>query len=306
LVEVVLYVDLVASSALFLVFIATNLNGLFPWIPLDRFQWIILTTMSLLPTIHMKLSNLSYLSKIGSYVMIALVLGILYAVIAAAPEDLEGNEYDLAKFEMAAIGNIVFAFACHGTLLTIYRRMENPADVDKLFDQVYATGYLLKFLVGATGYFLFAQNVGDQVTLNLPQEWLKIIVTVAVTLKKWLTYALPLEPVAIAAEEKWKDKTITIRTGLVILTALLALCLPYFGLFQSLVGSVCAGFLVLIFPLVFYLKLYGHKLSKFLFWAHAALLVFCVLLMIVATYDSLAQAQELFENAEDDSMDLTH
>jgi len=217
----------------------------------------------------------------------------------AKREDLVDNEYHLAKFEMQAIGNMVFAFACHGTLLTIYRQMKTPNEVGKLFNQVYATGYMLKFLVGATGYYLFAQNVSDQISLNLPFQWLKMGVTAFVTMKKWLTYALPLEPVAIAAEAEYSDKSsFVIRSGLVFLTMVLALGLPYFGLFQSLVGSLCAGLLVLIFPLMFYIKLFGQAMSKVAFYSHVVLLVFSAWLVFMATAHSLMEAQRLFSSSE--------
>ena len=42
-------------------------------------------------------------------------------------------------------------FACHGTLLTIYRDMRKPSEVGGLFNQIYLTGYLLKVIVGVTG-----------------------------------------------------------------------------------------------------------------------------------------------------------
>jgi vesicular inhibitory amino acid transporter len=299
----VLYIDLVASSALFLVFIATNMRELFPGY-LSQELWVILLALSLLPTVFLQLQKLSFLSTLGSYIMLALVFTVLYTVWATAPESLEGNEYQLARFEMHALGNMVFAFACHGTLITIYREMQHPADAAKLFNQVYMTGYALKVLVGVSGYYLFAQHTRDQVTLNLPVVWIKVVITVSVSIKKWLTYALPLEPVAVAALEATKGRfgnklslsslNLLLRAWLVALTAILALCLPHFGLFQALVGSLCAGFLVLIFPIAFYLKLYGKALSASVYNAHVCLLIASSVLVALATYYSLAEALEVF------------
>jgi vesicular inhibitory amino acid transporter len=295
-VEFILYVDLVASSALFLVFIANNLAVLWPGL-LSTSAWIVLTAVSLLPTVWLKLQKLTFLSALGSYIMLALVAAVLYAAVMTAPGSLEGNEYHWARFRPNALGNMIFAFAMHGTLLTIYRDMRTPSEAAALFDKVYLSGYLLKLTVGATGYYLFAQHTTDQISLNLPFAGLKTAITLAVTLKKWLTYALPLEPVAVELERYSEGRSLLIRSALVGLTVVLAVALPFFGLFQSLVGSLCAGFLVLVFPLLFYLKLFGHKLSRREKWANVALLLFSSWLVAIASYESTLEALAFWNDA---------
>lgn len=302
-VSYVLYVDLVASSALFLVFIATNLAEIFPGV-LAPTSWILLAGASLLPTVWLKLQKLTFLSALGSYIMMSLVVAVLYAAVSSAPESLEGNEYHLARFRIQTAGNMIFAFAMHGTFLTIYRDMRHPSEIGQLVSKVYLWGYFLKFLVGSTGYYLFAQHTSDQITLNLPMAWLKTGVTLAVTLKKWLTYALPLEPVAMELEQR-NGRSVLVRSGLVLLTVVMALFLPYFGLFQSLIGSLCAGFLVLVFPLAFYLQLFGHKLSRRSRLAHAVLLALCVLLVALASYRSLEDAVLLWSNSSAPAADAS-
>lgn len=290
--DVVLYVDLVASSALFLVFIATNLDSLFPAIfPKESSvsSWIGITSLSLVPTVFMRLDKLSFLSAMGSYVMVAMVLAIVATLFVSGREDLTANEYVFARFEVQAIGNQVFAFAMHGTLLTIYQDMRRPQDAENMFDRVYLTGFLLKFIVGTSGYFLFAQHVSDQVTLDLPDRRIRIIITLAVTLKKWLTYALPLEPVARALEDN-RVPRVSARAGLVALTVLVSLSLPKFGLMQSLIGSLCAGCLVLVFPFAFYLKIVNPKAGSMQRIQLQVMLGFSVVLVWLATLASVREA----------------
>ena len=286
-VELVLYVDLVASSALFLVFISTNLFSLFPTFFPSVNYWIIITSLSLIPTVFMQLDKLSFLSALGSYVMVAMVLAIVFSLFTSVPKDFEDNKYKFAGFEVTAIGNQVFAFAMHGTLLTIYQDMKRPQDAEDMFDRVYLTGFLLKFIVGVSGYFLFAQHVSDQITLDLPDPRIRIIITLAVTLKKWLTYALPLEPVARALEDSNFSK-FTSRMGLVFLTIAVALWLPHFGLMQSLIGSLCAGCLVLIFPISFFLQLAKVQSSDRL--KYQVLLGFSCMLVLFAAIASVKEA----------------
>ena len=432
LVNFVLYVDLVASSALFLVFIATNLATLFPWLASLR-GWLWATALSLLPTVWLQLQKLSFLSAFGTMVMVGMVVAILATAVSEAlfeggAVDLAHNEYHLYRAgSWRAAGNMVFAFACHGTLLTIYRDMQRPAEFRATFAKVYVSGFTIKTLVGATGYYLFAQNTLDQITLNLPHPWIRFSLTLGVTLKKWLTYALPLEPVAKAAEEwllpnaalgdggttraqdraakhfarlreareleeefeqkqrlknaaaaavaaaaasegdadsysdsprseggagtdsagadaddehdalsggdgdyrprggrRAKKKAVgggmagaeaaaaagggglllagglprlLLRAALVFLTLLVALWMPYFGLFQAVVGALCAGLLVLVFPPVFYLKLFWDKLPAREVYTNVALICVSFVLCGVATWDSIAEAYEMHAGA---------
>jgi len=285
-VDVILYVDLVASSALFLVFIATNLDGLFPN-TLRVNEWIFVVAISLWPTVLMKLHGLAWLSALGSYVMVAMVLAIVFTLFSSAPEDLHANQYVVAHFDATAIGNQVFAFAMHGTLLTIFQDMQRPQDAEIMFDRVYLTGFLLKFIVGSSGYFLFAQNVSDQITLDLPNQFMRLIITIAVTFKKWLTYALPLEPVARALEDQpFRLSRLVSRSSLVGLTVAVSLWLPKFGLLQSLIGSLCAGCLVLVFPVAFYIKLHGPRMTTLQRVAYSLLLFVSSILVWFAAVGS--------------------
>jgi len=298
-VDVILYVDLVASSALFLVFIATNLDGLFPY-TLPVSSWICLVAFALWPTVLMRMGGLAWLSAFGSYVMVAMVLAIVLTLFSSAPEDLHANRYEVARFDSTAIGNQVFAFAMHGTLLTVFQDMQRPQDAERMFDRVYLTGFLLKFIVGTSGYFLFAQNVSDQVTLDLPNQTMRLVITIAVTLKKFLTYALPLEPVARSLEAPpLRASRLLSRTSLVALTVAVALWLPKFGLLQSLIGSLCAGCLVLVFPVAFYLKLNGPRMPAASKAAYAALLGVSVVLVGLAAAASLQEAMAASDAAEE-------
>ena len=71
--DFILNVDLVASSALFLVFIASNLGSLFPNVGLTNHGWVVLSAFCLLPTVLLKIQKLSFLSKVGSWIMLLLV-----------------------------------------------------------------------------------------------------------------------------------------------------------------------------------------------------------------------------------------
>ena len=69
----------------------------------SRTIWICLTGLTLLPTVWLKLQKLTFLSALGSYIMLALVFAVLYAVVSTAPEKLDNNEYKWFNFEIQAL-----------------------------------------------------------------------------------------------------------------------------------------------------------------------------------------------------------
>ena len=62
---------------------------------------------------------------------------------------------------------------------------------------------------------------------------------------------------------------------------------------QAVVGALCAGLLVLVFPPVFYLKLFWDRLTPREVYANVAMIFVSIALCGVATWDSIAEAYEM-------------
>jgi hypothetical protein len=69
-----------------------------------------------------------------------------------------------------------------------------------------------------------------------------------------------------------------VRTGIVIITAVLAAAVPMFNLFAGLVGSLCLSVAGFVLPCLFYVISHKRELS----WAVWGINVFCICFGIAA------------------------
>lgn len=84
----------------------------------------------------------------------------------------------------------------------------------------------------------------------------------------------------------------TLRTILVIFTALAAISIPHFGEVIGLIGSIGAGMLAFILPATFYYKLFGSQLdqkSKIILYA---VMGFGILGGIAASCDAILYGED--------------
>ncbi|KAF5770668.1 putative amino acid transporter, transmembrane domain-containing protein [Helianthus annuus] len=82
--------------------------------------------------------------------------------------------------------------------------------------------------------------------------------------------------------------SILIRTGLVLSTLLVALCIPFFGLVMSLIGSLMTMLVTLILPCLCFLSIRKGKIT--LFQVSLCVLIIAVgsVSLGIGTYTSLA------------------
>lgn len=150
--------------------------------------------------------------------------------------------------------------------------------------------------MGFMGAKMFGNDVKSQITLNMPPN--QIITKVALwatVLTPMTKYALEFSPFSIQLEQTLPN-SMSGRTKLVIrgcvasfllLTILtLALSVPYFEHVLSLTGSLVSVAICLIFPCVFYMKIFWGKITRSLLVLNITLVIFGVLLGVIGTISS--------------------
>lgn len=115
------------------------------------------------------------------------------------------------------------------------------------------------------GYLMYGDRLESQITLNLPNTKICSQIAIYATLIIPLTkYALILNPISVAIEEKFKlhrqDRyarlvSILVRTMLVISTAVVASIVPLFAYVMAFIGSFLIVILSILLPCLIYLKL---------------------------------------------------
>jgi solute carrier family 36 (proton-coupled amino acid transporter) len=89
------------------------------------------------------------------------------------------------------------------------------------------------------------------------------------------------------------------RTIMVILTAVLAMIVPKFGLFINLIGSFACTALGFVLPVQIYNRLYWRELSTKRKWAHRVIIVFGVICGVVSFVISLEEIAKAFGENKD-------
>jgi len=84
------------------------------------------------------------------------------------------------------------------------------------------------------------------------------------------------------------------RTIAVILTFVIGVSVPKFGLFVNLLGAMSGTILAFVMPVIIYNKVYGAELSHFRQFLHFALIVFGVVVGTMATTISLFELIKAF------------
>lgn len=154
--------------------------------------------------------------------------------------------------------------------------MRQPQQFERMIDLTYGVVLLCCLLVGVSGYYMFGEDVEDQITLSLEKAsedpgvlmsgltWLMILTAVS-------KFALTMFPLALGLEEMLtgvlpSDLAMelvdsTVKLVLILLALTVALYFPSFGFLCSLVGLLCTMIVSVIFPALAHLRLFGSHLS---------------------------------------------
>merc|ERR1712130_143122 len=168
---------------------------------------------------------------------------------------------------------------------------------------------LLLILFGAVGYCGFGDSVNPNgITMNLPQgsPW-TILTQVFLVIGIFATYPIVITPVVEILDglfwdqfklapdtESWKRywASNVMRLFLVAVTTVVAISIPHFSLFVSLVGALGSSFISFIVPCLLHMKLFGKRCHRLQFILNGGLVVFGVFASLVASTITVLQLIE--------------
>ncbi|KAI7905656.1 transmembrane amino acid transporter protein-domain-containing protein [Cokeromyces recurvatus] len=299
-ISVLFITELITCSVALVVLLSDGIESLFPgYHPiLIRFvSYLILT-----PTLFIPVRHLSYTSLLGILSSFSLLAIILYDGLSKPTTP--GSLHEMAdttlfpKDWMAvpmSFGLIMAGFAGHAVFPTIYRDMKHPSDY------IYLT-------VAVSGYIMFGSKTMQEITQNLvsiPEynQLLNRFAVYLIALNPIAKYGLTLNPVILSWQiglsqnshfKAWIDihdccwkKTLFIKVMGTILTStfivLLAILIPDFDQIMSLLGSLFSFIISGIFPLLCYLKLFQHSLTRWQLLFNYTLILVATMMAITGT-----------------------
>lgn len=189
------------------------------------------------------------------------------------------------------LGVAVYAFEGVGMVLPIESETQEREKFGKVLALAMASISLMYGGFGALGYFAFGEDTKDIITANLGTGLVSFLVQLGLCVNLFFTFPLMMNPVYEVVEGRLYNGRycLWLRWLLVLTVILVALLVPNFTDFLSLVGSsVCCG-LGFVLPALFHLMVFKEEMG----WGGVSLdvgiVVVGVILGVSGTWYSLVE-----------------
>uniref|UniRef100_A0A5B7BXB9 Putative vacuolar amino acid transporter 1 n=1 Tax=Davidia involucrata TaxID=16924 RepID=A0A5B7BXB9_DAVIN len=278
------------------VFLGTHLK--LSWTNLSTSQLLtVVAVLVALPSLWLRnLSSISFLSTGG------IIMSLIIFTMVACTGIFGGVKSNhtipaLQPHNIPAIsGLFIFSFAGHIVFPNLYMAMKDPSKFTKVSIVSFTLVTMLYTSLAFMGAKLYGPEVSSQITLSMPRSLIVTKIALWATVLTPMTkYALEFAPFAMQLEhslpKSMKSSTkMVIRGGVgsLLLLAILALALsvPYFEHVLSLTGSLVSMGICIIFPCIFYIKIFWTQISKPILILNVVLIAFGFLLGVSGTISS--------------------
>ena len=303
-------------ATLYPIVAASVMRGLLPRLRISSGLWVLVFGLLMLPNIFFrKLYHISIMSTLTvvSAGCISVVLTLYCFTQAGTWQTYDLNEFDLKEF-VASVGVMVASYSSQMYLSIIECDMKKPKDAPLVMNAGYFAMTALKIGVGVIAYMTFGENTHEVVTLNLPTGMILTAVNIVVVILSLSSYTLPMFTVfeilekdspwlvtgdiELSSEKELKNldeetkqsyiaiRRTLVRLALVIVTLIMAVSVPHFGLVLSFIGSFTGAFLEMVFPSLFYVILKHERISTVTIVLNILIVGFSMLFMGVGIYFS--------------------
>ncbi|KAL1918360.1 uncharacterized protein VTP21DRAFT_3020 [Calcarisporiella thermophila] len=265
------------APILYLILSGTNFQLLLGplGVPVSMKAWVfILTGTIAVPFVLTKtMKEVAILSLFG---VLATAVTVVVVMIVSSVEYGLQTEHAEHAFLIPArlpIALSTFAFAYGGNV--IYPHVEGTMAKPKQWTCTFNLGLMLVsvlyFGVAIPSYLAYGNATANPVYNNLPAAWPRTVAIIFITAHVLLATPLFLTSFALEVEGGLNINRVrysarkelllraTVRILTILLCATIAVVIPYFENVMELMGSVAQGAIVFIFPLLFYVKLYGWR-----------------------------------------------
>jgi len=245
-----------------------------------------------------QIKNLREVAVFSLLANVALVFGIAVVLAEVAPLIGERNDLRLEHHEDAPIffGMATYTFEGIGLALPLRNAMKEPESFQFVWCTTLACLTAFFVLFGSMGYAAYGEETPGVITTMLEPGVMTTLVKIALCMALLFTYVLMMAPVFEVLESNWLLRALHwgpmetleyrrsgLRATMVVLTILIALLVPNFGLFISLIGAVGCSTLAYILPSAFHIMIMGPTLTKNTMIKDICLLAFGVCAAIICT-----------------------
>lgn len=189
------------------------------------------------------------------------------------------------------LGVAVYAFEGVGMVLPIESEMKDRKKFGKVLGFSMAFIAIMFGAFGTLGYFAFGEDTRDIITTNLGRGWLSGVVQICLCVNLFISFPLMMNPVYEVVERRYFEARycMWVRFGMVLAVTLVALLVPNFADFLSLVGSSVCIVLGFVLPALFHLIVCKEELGWLGLGLDGAIIAFGLTFAITGTWTSLME-----------------
>ncbi|CAO3597328.1 unnamed protein product [Absidia cylindrospora] len=218
------------------------------------------------------MKEVGFLSAFGSLATVVTILIVLVESVKDKKNhpDVHTDSVIWDQFPIA-LSSIVFSFGGNPVYAHVEAGMRRPQDWNKVVFAGLTTCVFMYLLIAVPGYAIYGNEVLSPAYDSIPDGAAKIAAQIIITLHVILACPILLTALSLDLEKvfrisdfhhsKWVEciLRVTLRMVLIVAVAAIAIKVPFFGDFLSLLGAFSNCGLVLIFPVAFYLRLTGIR-----------------------------------------------
>ncbi|KAK8673363.1 hypothetical protein V6N13_111705 [Hibiscus sabdariffa] len=189
------------------------------------------------------------------------------------------------------LGVAVYSFEGVGMILPLELEAKYKDKFGKVLALCMAFIALLYGAFGLLGYMAFGEGTKDIVTTNLGAGLMSTLVQLGLCINLFITFPLMMNPVYEVVERRLCGSRycLWLRWGMVVGVSLVALLVPNFADFLSLVGSSVCCTLGFVLPALFHLMVFKDELGWEVLLLDGVIVVIGAIMGISGTWSSLME-----------------
>jgi proton-coupled amino acid transporter len=307
-VDILICVSQIGCCVSYLIFLGQNVSSVVTGVTTRSADFIFIMIV-----FQILLASVRSLSSLAPFSIFADVCNIA-AMALVIKDDLQSpnngfqhlNPYTTLGAVPFAMGVAVYCFEGFGMTLTLEASMKSPKKFPHILALAFVAITSLYLLFGFVGYWAFGEDTQDIITLNLPHDLSTVLVKIGLCIGLFFTYPVMMYPVHEIFEAKllqsawFQSKVVSPSSKLYLLlpnvvrglsvlgTAILAVSVPGFGIFISIVGGTVCALLAFVLPSLFHMQLCGASASRHSLIIDVVLILCGVAFAIYCTYTAVA------------------
>ncbi|KAF9142214.1 hypothetical protein BGX30_003145 [Mortierella sp. GBA39] len=304
------------APIMYMILAGTELNSLVNSSAISEKAWIwISAAIIAIPFVAMKtLKEVAVMSVFGALATVVLVIvavrGSIVDMNNHNPKyaDITHNNVVLANLP-TTIASISICFGGNVVYMHVEEAMRYPKSWNRVVAAALATCSVLYIATAVPGYLAYGSAALSPILSNLPDDAFTKVGTIFIVIHVILaapilltSFALEFErlvDVTVARRGKVMERVYRsiIRLAVVGVCGAIAITVPFFGNFLSLLGALGNCSLIFVLPIIFYFKLIGWRQMKFyeLGWC-AIIVIIGVISAVIGSIDAIKALRISFLN----------